>query len=58
MAFFEDLGKKLSGVGQSAVQKTQNATDSIRLNNQINEEERKKALMKLFINASAKFVKK
>ena len=41
MAFFEDLGKKLSGVGQSAVQKTQNATDSIRLNNQINEEERK-----------------
>lgn len=54
MAFFEDLGKKLSGVGQSAVQKTQNATDSIRLNNQINEEERK--INAAYLNIGKRYV--
>ena len=54
MAFFEDLGKKLSGVGQSAVQKTQNATDSIRLNNQINEEKRK--INAAYLNIGKRYV--
>lgn len=54
MAFFEDLGKKISGVGQSAVQKTQNATDSIRLNNQISEEERK--MNAAYLNIGKRYV--
>ena len=41
MAFFDGLGKKITNVSQSAVQKTKGMTDISKLNNQIAEEERK-----------------
>lgn len=41
MAFFDDLGKKLSQAGQTAVQKTKEMTDIARLNGAIAEQERK-----------------
>ncbi len=41
MAFFEDLGKKLSQAGQSAVQKTKDFTDVAKLNSSISDEEKK-----------------
>ena len=40
MAFFDDFGKKISNLGQTAVQKTKDATDIARLNSAINDEER------------------
>lgn len=40
MAFFDDLGKKLSQAGQTAVQKTKDLTDIARLNSLISEEEK------------------
>lgn len=40
MAFFDDLGKKLSQAGQTAVQKTKDLTDIARLNGLISDEER------------------
>jgi rubrerythrin len=40
MAFFEDFGKKLSDLGQTAVEKTKNSTESIRLHNMIREEQK------------------
>ncbi len=40
MAFFDDLGKKLSQAGQSVVQKTQDMTEISRLNSAINEAEK------------------
>ena len=41
MAFFDDLGKKISQAGQSAVQKTKDMTDTVRINGAISEEEKK-----------------
>ncbi len=41
MAFFDDLGKKISQAGQSAVQKTKDMTDIARIHAAINEEEKK-----------------
>lgn len=41
MAFFDDLGKKISQAGQSAVQKTKDMTDTARINGAIAEEEKK-----------------
>lgn len=41
MAFFEDLGKKISHAGQTAVQKTKDMTDIARINGAISDEEKK-----------------
>lgn len=41
MAFFDDLGKKISQAGQSAVQKTKDITDIAKLNASISEEKGK-----------------
>lgn len=41
MAFFDDLGKKLSQAGQTAVQKTKEMTDIARINGMISDEEKK-----------------
>lgn len=41
MAFFDDLGKKLSQAGQSAIQKTKDMTDIARINGLISDEEKK-----------------
>lgn len=41
MAFFDDLGKKLSQAGQTAVQKTKEMTDIARINGLISDEEKK-----------------
>lgn len=41
MAFFDDLGKKISYAGQTAVQKTKDMTDLARLNENIAAEEKK-----------------
>lgn len=41
MAFFDDLGKKISQAGQSAVQKTKDMTDIARINSAISDEEKK-----------------
>lgn len=41
MAFFDDLGKKISQAGQSAVQKTKDMTAIAKLNGQISDEEKK-----------------
>ena len=41
MAFFDDLGKKISQAGQNAVQKTKEMTDIARINGMISDEEKK-----------------
>ena len=41
MAFFDDFGKKISNLGQTAVQKTRGVTDMARLNGAVNDEEKK-----------------
>lgn len=41
MAFFDDLGKKISQAGQTAVQKTKEMTDIARINGMISDEEKK-----------------
>lgn len=41
MAFFDDLGKKLSQAGQSAVQKTREMADIAKLNSAISDEEKR-----------------
>ena len=41
MAFFDDLGKKISQAGQSAVQKTKDITDIAKLNSSISDEKSK-----------------
>ncbi len=41
MDFFDDLGKKLSQAGQSAVQKTKGMADIVKLSAAISEEEKK-----------------
>lgn len=41
MAFFDELGKKVSKVGRNTIQKTKDYTDVTRLNAQIAEEEKK-----------------
>lgn len=41
MAFFDDLGKKISLAGQTAVQKTKEMTDIARINGAISDEEKK-----------------
>ncbi len=41
MAFFDDLGKKISKAGQSAVQKTKELADIAKLNSSISDEERR-----------------
>lgn len=40
MPFFEDIGKKISNMSQNAVEKTKCSTETLRLNNQIREEQR------------------
>ncbi len=41
MAFFDELGKKLSQAGQNAVQKTKEVADIARINGAISDEEKK-----------------
>lgn len=41
MAFFDDLGKKISKAGQTAAQKTKEMTDIAKLNSAISEEEKR-----------------
>ena len=41
MAFFDNLGKKLSQAGQTAIQKTKDMTDIARINGLISDEEKK-----------------
>ena len=41
MAFFEEIGKKITQTGQGAVQKTKNMTEIVKLNGQISDEEKK-----------------
>jgi rubrerythrin len=41
MAFFDDLGKKLSQAGQSAVQKTKEMADVAKLNSMVADEEKR-----------------
>lgn len=41
MAFFDDLGKKLSQAGQTAVQKTKEMADIAKLNSAISDEEKR-----------------
>jgi len=41
MAFFEDIGKKLSNAGQTAVQKTKEMAEIARINSSISDEEKK-----------------
>lgn len=41
MSFFDDFGKKLSEVGQNAVKKTREITDSAKINSAISEENQK-----------------
>lgn len=41
MAFFDDLGKKISQAGQSAVQKTKDMTEIAKYNSEISDAERK-----------------
>lgn len=41
MAFFDELGKKISSAGQSAVQKTKEMADIARINSAISDEEKK-----------------
>ena len=41
MAFFDDIGKKLSQAGQNAMQKTKEMTEVAKINGAINEEEKK-----------------
>ena len=38
MAFFDELGKRISSVGQDAIEKTKNATNSAKINSAISEE--------------------
>lgn len=40
MAFFEELGKKVSHTGQEAIKKTKNLADTAKLNSQIDTEEK------------------
>ena len=40
MAFWSDLGKKISDTTQSVVEKTKTSTDTLRLNGLISDEER------------------
>lgn len=39
MPFFEDIGKKITNMSQSAIEKTKCSTETLRLNNQIREEQ-------------------
>lgn len=41
MAFFDEIGKRLSQAGQTAIQKTKDMTDVARINGVISEEEKK-----------------
>ncbi len=41
MAFFDDIGKKISQAGQNAVQKTKDMTEVVKINSSISEEEKK-----------------
>jgi len=41
MAFFEDIGKKITQTGQDALTKTKNMTEAARLNGMISDEDRK-----------------
>lgn len=54
MAFFEDLGKKISKAGQSVVEKSKELTDITKINFAISDEEKKideayKKIGKLFV---------
>ena len=41
MAFFDELGKKISQTGQGVVQKTKDATETLKLNSMISDEEKR-----------------
>lgn len=41
MAFFDDLGKKITQTGQGAMQKTKNLGETLKLNGQISDEEKR-----------------
>lgn len=40
MAFFDDLGKKITQTGQGVVQKTKDTAETIKLNGMISDEEK------------------
>lgn len=40
MPFFEEIGKKITNISQSAIEKTKCSTETLHLNNQIREEQR------------------
>lgn len=52
MAFFEELGKKLSDAGQNVAQQTKNLADVAQLNSAINEAERKITQLKTKLGQS------
>ena len=41
MAFFDELGKKVSEAGQKTLQKTKELSDTARLNSMLSDEERR-----------------
>ena len=41
MGFFDDIGKKVSDVGQKTLQKTKEVSDKVKINSQISDEEKK-----------------
>lgn len=52
MAFFEQLGKRLTDAGQNVAQQTQNLAEVTRLNNAISEKEKKISQLFLVIGQS------
>ncbi len=56
MAFFDDIGKKISEAGQGAVKKTQKMADSVKLNGLIGDEEKK--IQELYARLGAAYYEK
>ena len=54
MAFFEDLGKKITQTGQGVVQKTKDTAEVIKLNGMISDEERR--INALYVQIGQKYV--
>ena len=56
MAFFENIGKKISNAGQGAAQQAKNLTDTTRLNARISE--LKKKISQLMLEMGNDYYKK
>lgn len=54
MSFFDKMGKAISDATSTVVEKTKSSTDTIRLNGQINDEERK--IQTAYVNIGKKYV--